>query len=158
MYAHSPALHPPEPGHLALGELVYGHSEVPAHFPIAELAEKIARNEFIFKTIVDEILRLYPLHKCPHLLDHPLFQAGIQTRVDAGIALLAAYERPYVEAAAGQEGAARNRVLLFVYGYLQGTYQALAAVAVGAVVQGLERRQPRRQGGVVVGVTCRGRR
>ena len=50
---NSGALHSAEPGHLTLGELVYGYGEFLSHVLAAALSYNILGNEFVLKSVRD---------------------------------------------------------------------------------------------------------
>ena len=50
---NSGALHSAEPGHLALGGLMYGYGEFLSHILAAALSYNMFGNECVFKTVRD---------------------------------------------------------------------------------------------------------
>ena len=93
MDADAVALHAAEPGHLALGELVDGVPEEDVHLLVGQLPQKILRNEFILKTVPEQVFgRDTAVQEALDLFDETVFQALVQPAVDAGDALLAGDE------------------------------------------------------------------
>ena len=74
MDAGTAALHAPEPGHLAFGELVDGDGESLTHLPVVELAQKIECDELVLKPVGNEsFCRHSAVQQTLYLLHHSLF-------------------------------------------------------------------------------------
>ena len=73
------ALHPSEPGHLALGKLVDGDLQPREHLVVREPAGKILRHELILQPIVEQVVcRNAFIEQRLHLVHHPVFESHLQ--------------------------------------------------------------------------------
>ena len=98
------AFHSAEPGHLAFGELVDGVGKEGAHLVVGEDAEDVLGDEFVFQSVVDEVLcGDAAVQKAADFVHEAFCQARIQPRVDARVAGGAVDQRPYIIGVVGKK-------------------------------------------------------
>ena len=136
MDADALALHAAEPCHLAFCELVDGGGELGAHLVEGELSGQVEGDELVLKSIVDQVFRRDAFEQAADLFGHTFLKTGVKPPVYAGVAFLAGDQCADVICVLREEGGACYGVLRFVKCYLQGSYETLARVVVGGVMEG----------------------
>ena len=136
---HSLPLHPAEPGHLSLRELVYCIGQEQLHFIEAEDSEHVLRNELVLKTIIHKILRTHsPVNQPPHLVHQTFPNPRIQSSVNPAVPLLAAHQSADIESLLREEAGPRDRMGLLIKSYLNGPYSPFPRINVSSIVERLQ--------------------
>ena len=136
MYAAT--FHSPEPGHLTLCELVYGHLQFLKQILIFQLPCHIQGNIFIFKSVIDKVIGRYPsLKEAFDLINHTLVYALLKAAAYELTPHVAAYVNTYVQAPEFRERPHLDRSVTVALLNLDGTDGTLAGVDIGSVMQRL---------------------
>ena len=129
------ALHAAEPRHLALGKLMDGYLEALEHLVVGETACDVFGDEFVFETVVDEVVGRDSLgEKAADFVYHAFVEAGFQTSRNLRTTLVAVDINANNQRRDGRQFTTWHGMLKVIRLNLNGADGALAGVDIGLVV------------------------